>query len=346
LGKRTLPASSGVSGEMGAKPWSIPSTSLTPWSFDADDGISSNSSATLTGYSNIDDVQFQLTSGTHHLSVDPSTQPFSLNDTLTLDGLFAFEDYTSGQVLSLPDVSMSLYGKVDQQLGWCSWTRGDVSLSVVTESPAVGLDSNRLAILQRERPYAQHNANIVIRSLRSFPTMMLRRETFPWFIHPHSQVFPKPARATLPEALSTCMSIAQMFASRTPETKGILWRTIRVEFRRFVREVRNIPILCPSHSNLLKMIHMSMFELLASVQACMVYLIMCIIDQSPESEECSLELVMALKDLYIYFKDTSDGPVGQSELSNPSSTWEDWIFAESQRRYTFYFISVRLSGSC
>jgi hypothetical protein len=39
---------------------------------------------------------------------------------------------------------------------------------------------------------------------------------------------------------------------------------------------------------------MSGFDLLAALQACMIYLIMCIVDQSPEREEDGLELLMAL----------------------------------------------------
>jgi hypothetical protein len=43
------------------------------------------------------------------------------------------------------------------------------------------------------------------------------------------------------------------------------------------------------------------------------------------------------------FKEVHVGPIGPSELSVPSSTWEDWIFAESQRRYfcVFYHYLVR-----
>ncbi|KAF2099004.1 hypothetical protein NA57DRAFT_76240 [Rhizodiscina lignyota] len=171
------------------------------------------------------------------------------------------------------------------------------------------LDSNLLVIQQTERPHAQHNADLIIQSLRSFPTMMLRRETFPWFIHPHSHLLSKSEGAALPEALSTCMGIAQMFASRTSETKPFLWSTIKAEYRRFANEEHR----------------MSTFELLAAVQACTIYLIMCIVDQSPESGETSLDLLSALHICGV-------GSLTQSELSNPSLNWQDWIFAESQRR--------------
>lgn len=43
-----------------------------------------------------------------------------------------------------------------------------------------------------------------------------------------------------------------------------------------------------------KMYAMSIFELLAAMQACMIYLIMYIIDYSPEDEENARELLLAL----------------------------------------------------
>ncbi|KAF2807717.1 uncharacterized protein BDZ99DRAFT_392022 [Mytilinidion resinicola] len=273
----------------------------------------------------MDDTQHHFTNGNSAPSIDPSTQTFSLNEPLNLDGLLAFEYDDSGQLQRFSDVSVAPYDKSDQKPpSWCTWTREGVSLSVVTENPIVGLDSNLLAVLQKERPHAQHNVNLVIQSLRSFPTMMLRRDTFPWFIHPHSQLLSRPPRASLPEALTTCMSIAQMFASRTSETKSYLWCTIKAEYRHFVDEKHHMPI----------------FELLAATQACMVYLIMCIVDQSPESEETSLDLLMALHTLYVSFKEASAGAILKDELSSPSSNWEDWIFAESQRRLAHLWLLI------
>lgn len=151
------------------------------------------------------------------------------------------------------DVSLALHHNLDQQSGsWCAWMRDNVSLAVVTENPSVTSNSNLLAVFQPGRPHAQHNADLIIQSLRSFPTMMLRRETFPWFIHPHSHLLSKSAGATLPEALSNCMSIAQMFASRTSETKHFLRQTLGAEYRRFVSEVRFLLTPCSSTADLQK----------------------------------------------------------------------------------------------
>ena len=48
------------------------------------------------------------------------------------------------------------------------------------------------------------------------------------------------------------------------------------------------------------MYHMSKFELLAAMQACMIYLIMYIIDYSPEDEESAWELLAALHASHVF----------------------------------------------
>jgi hypothetical protein len=85
------------------------------------------------------------------------------------------------------------------------------------------------------KPTSQPIVRLIVQTLRSYPIMMLRRETFPPFIHPQWQSQSVPA---LPVPLANCMSIAQLFASRTLETKPFLWNLILTETKRFVDEVR------------------------------------------------------------------------------------------------------------
>jgi hypothetical protein len=84
--------------------------------------------------------------------------------------------------------------------------------------------SNRLSSLQ-------HASRVIMQMLYAYPQMMLRRQTFPPFIHPHWH------DKRLPDTLATCMSIAQLFAARTPETEPFLWRTISAEEKRFREKV-------------------------------------------------------------------------------------------------------------
>ena len=118
---------------------------------------------------------------------------------------------------------------------WCEWMRPGATLSVMSKNPLSRRDPSLPAYIMH-RPRVQQGADLIIQALRCFPTMMLRRETFPWFIHSQSHIL-FGSSDKLPEALSTCMGIAQMFAARTPETEAFIWRTITSEHRNFVGKV-------------------------------------------------------------------------------------------------------------
>jgi hypothetical protein len=69
--------------------------------------------------------------------------------------------------------------------------------------------SNRLSSLQ-------HASRVIMQMLYAYPQMMLRRQNFPPFVNPHWH------EKRLPDTLATCMSIAQLFAARTPETESFI----------------------------------------------------------------------------------------------------------------------------
>lgn len=110
-------------------------------------------------------------------------------------------------------------------------------LDKVSDKSVVRQETTHAISTPLHRPLAQHNADLIIQSVRAFPTMMLRRETLPWYIHKQSELLSELGQNALPEALSTCMSIAQMYALRTPDTKAFLWRSIRAEYQRHVCDV-------------------------------------------------------------------------------------------------------------
>lgn len=78
---------------------------------------------------------------------------------------------------------------------------------------------------------ARENARLIVEALCAVPEQMLRRATFPCFIHPHWNC------TEMPEALAICIRIAQMFASRTPEIAPFIWRTVLAEQRRAMDQV-------------------------------------------------------------------------------------------------------------
>lgn len=173
--------------------------------------------------------------------VDLSLQTSLFATPLDVDDLLAFDP---NQHHYLTDAPVTLFNLKDPDLkNWCKWTRRGDSLAVITENPVVVRGDSTLPAAKLPA-HAQYHATFVIQSLRSIPAMMLRRETFPWFIHRHTEMICSKSNGTcLPEALSACMSIAQLFAARTYETKPFLWKTIRSQYRHFTDQVGFILVL-------------------------------------------------------------------------------------------------------
>ncbi|KAH7131346.1 hypothetical protein EDB81DRAFT_808394 [Dactylonectria macrodidyma] len=182
--------------------------------------------------------------------------------------------------------------------------------------------SRDFAHLSYHNPTLKRAATLIVHTLYAFPQMMLRRQTFPPFIHPHWH------KSCLPEKLASCMSISQLFAARTPETRVFLWRTINLEEQRFRDEVTTL----------------SAREIQPAVQAMIVYMIMAIIDQDSETPQRGARMLETVEILSSRFRDLMGG-YSQTEQAEPSSTWEDWVFAESRRRVAclWFIISCVIS---
>lgn len=91
--------------------------------------------------------------------------------------------------------------------------------------------SMALANIFQGNPSSKYAAGLLTHAISAFPQMMLRRQTLPPFIHGHWHM------PSLPETLANCMSVAQIFATRTPETRPFLWRMVGAELQRLQDEV-------------------------------------------------------------------------------------------------------------
>ncbi|KAL6812491.1 hypothetical protein J3E69DRAFT_123496 [Trichoderma sp. SZMC 28015] len=186
------------------------------------------------------------------------------------------------------------------------------SSSLVLENLHPGIFSSNAAIDQ------------LTHAIHAFPQMMMRRQTFPPFIHAHWHM------SELPETLANCMSIAQIYSTRTPETRLFLWRMIGVELQRFQGEAETA----------------DMYSLQHSLQAIMQFIIMAITDQdaialtwAPKLIEtfhilCTRIRTLLNGECFTYFGETL-----------PDATWEEWIFAETRRRIicVWFFMSRIIS---
>lgn len=129
-----------------------------------------------------------------------------------------------------PSIGVST-GRTNDQLPTLEPSLSHITRHFHDETILQQLSVNNLARLSYRSPKLKVASGLLIQFLSAFPQMMLRRQTFPPFIHPY---WHKPA---LPEKLASCMGISQLFAARTPETRPFLWRIIEADERRFRSEV-------------------------------------------------------------------------------------------------------------
>jgi hypothetical protein len=163
--------------------------------------------------------------GTRDIGNFPSIAPAS-------DEAVPFGTWTSPHAFIQPHMGHAA------QAPWAAWTTSITSHSASPTRNLVEVFSlprtTCLALLEPTSSVVRHSRHLVVQALRAYPLMMLRRETLPPFIHGYWNT---PIIPALPQTLSNCMSIAQMYAFRTDETKPFLWRTIRAEGERFLSEV-------------------------------------------------------------------------------------------------------------
>lgn len=110
-------------------------------------------------------------------------------------------------------------------------------------------------------PATQHSATLALNTIKSFPEMMLRRQTFPPFVHPLWHL------NTLPPVLENCTSIAQLFVARTSTNRDFVWKCIENEERTIRKEL----------------VTSSKYDMLYATQAIQMYLIMAVIDQDDKT---------------------------------------------------------------
>ncbi|EFX02022.1 c6 zinc finger domain containing protein [Grosmannia clavigera kw1407] len=172
-------------------------------------------------------------------------------------------------------------------------------------------------------PVHRYGTRLMVQVLRSYPAMMLRRETFPPFIHARNGR----GTQTLPAPLANCMGIAQLFAGRSPETRSFLWHSIR----------------CESQHAMNNAYSMSKEDLLASVQVQMIFLIMRVVDEAIDPPELNYELLWIFKLLCTRFAEVGM-PDGEATIA-ANTEWEEWVQTESKIRtaLTFFVISQIVS---
>jgi hypothetical protein len=185
------------------------------------------------------DVTLSTSLGVHSTDVLAADEgSFQFVSDLDVNGTFFNSGFTSMANATFGALDV-MQQKQRPQLAQASPETAGLSLGSVPWSPpklaatVPYFDQNTRALtpLRLGNSASQHCAVLAMGIIRAFPQMMLRRQTFPPFIHGQWH------RSAMPEEIANCMSIAQIFTARTSETRGFLWRTIAAEMRRFRDQV-------------------------------------------------------------------------------------------------------------
>lgn len=122
---------------------------------------------------------------------------------------------------------------------WSCWTnRDDYMISRTSRDTSLSpSDATSIARIKMSDSVAQNNTTVILQALHSYPQMLIRRETFPPFIHPKWDEISASAEAISSKSLSTCMSIAKSFYSIPLGARTGMWDIIRSEEQRFTDEV-------------------------------------------------------------------------------------------------------------
>ncbi|QGA13108.1 hypothetical protein EYB26_000753 [Talaromyces marneffei] len=170
-------------------------------------------------------------------------------------------------------------------------------------------------------PAQQLFTSMLIDMIRAYPLMMTRRETFPPFVHPHCYLYE--GCNTFPQVLANCMGIAQLFVSRTNDTRPFLWATILAEVRDIMSRLGS----------------MNKFELFSALQGSLLYLIMRAMDTGPQHSAQDFELVRAHEMICDYTLQQI-GHHADPEVNDPHRQWKDWIFDESIKRVAWVWFAL------
>jgi hypothetical protein len=81
------------------------------------------------------------------------------------------------------------------------------------------------------------SANLMFHTLKSYPLMLLRRNTFPPFIHPSAISFEYVENSSL-NPLANCINLVHMIGSWVQGSRKLFWKNVGMECQRICEEVR------------------------------------------------------------------------------------------------------------
>ncbi|KAI1173702.1 hypothetical protein F4777DRAFT_426885 [Nemania sp. FL0916] len=205
------------------------------------------------------------------------------------------------------------------------------SLAEVAAMLGPQVSSPPRAVLElRADPRTKASAMFILDTLRTIPSMMIRRETFPPFLHGHWH------QPMLPKTFANCVRISQLYLTRntSPRDKELFNITIEDEKIRVADQLSTTP----------------KEELITRLTSQIIYVLLTVFDNDSSQPDTAPKLTAQAPDVQRLgttarecFSSDSYLPFNIDNMDDPNETWEEFIYAESRRRAAiFWFVVSRV----
>ncbi|CAI6335587.1 unnamed protein product [Periconia digitata] len=167
----------------------------------------------------------------------------------------------------------------------------------------------------------QRIADLLLRTLRSYPLMMLRHDKLPPFIHPQFQALGLEGVSL--DSLTNCIGLVRMISGKVQGSRKLFWKNVTAECERIRAEIVNF----------------DRWDILIGMQAVSVYLLVRICEGETDENNVDFLLLstLALLTMQVQNIGWKCDTVYANCLYGGRIGWKDWVFEESRRRLSAMF---------
>jgi hypothetical protein len=179
------------------------------------------------------------------------------------------EDTTvTNTMVAIPDLDFDLASLDTESFDWndtafdfTGFTSPKTNNETFSLDPSLSVDQLSLAQMQQSQPYvtsippsptfnvhwmvkrpnieksSSRTANLIFHTLKSYPLMMLHRNTLPPFIHQDSISFRKIGNSSM-DPIKNCIDLVNMIGDGVQGNRKLFWKNVGMECERICEEVR------------------------------------------------------------------------------------------------------------
>ncbi|ROW13655.1 hypothetical protein VPNG_04586 [Cytospora leucostoma] len=164
-------------------------------------------------------------------------------------------------------------------------------------------------------PEVELTADLALHILRSYPYMMVNRDSVPPFIHPKYQCLSEDDEAN-PSPLDAALNLSKTMLHGRRMNKSLIWGLIRIEQERLLNEYHRF----------------NKWEVLEALQSLVIYILLRIIEGRQDYTNFDTQLLASLNAICQQFTTKFGTLISSDEHTGRMMMWKDWVFFESRRR--------------